>query len=95
MTAWVTVRQFLSLVNLTFSLSLGVLYLFGYKSTDWEVAVSEWTAVWAAEFYVVTFYWDLGDEYFVEQVKEFFGWQVRGKDQYKLIYDEEFALEMD
>lgn len=51
--------------------------------------------MWAAEFYVVTFYWDLGDEYFVEQVKEFFGWQVRDKGQYGLVYDDEFALDMD
>lgn len=95
MTVWVTIRQVLSLVNLTFSLSLGVLYVFGYRGDDWQVAVCEWTAVWAAEFYVLTFFWDLGDEYFVEQVKEFFGWQVRDKGRYNLLYDDELALEMD
>lgn len=94
-TVWVTVRQFLSLVNLTFSLALGVLYAFGYEGNDWEVAFTEWTAVWAAEFYVLTFYWDLGDEFFIEQVKEFFGMQVRDKGKYKLVYDDEFALDMD
>jgi len=76
-------------------LSLGVLYLFGYRGKDWEVAVCEWTAVWTAEFYVLTFYWDLGDEFFVEQVKEYFGWQARDKGQYKLVFDDEYALEMD
>ena len=77
MTAWVTVRQLLSLVILTFSLSLGVLSLFGNNTTDWEVAVSEWMAVWATELYIVTFYWDLGDEYYIEQVRRISGGKLK------------------
>ena len=94
-TIWVTIRQFLSLLNLTFSLSLGVFYLLGYQSTDWQVSVSEWLAVWMAEFYVLTFYWDLGNEFFIEQVKEFFGWRVKDMGRYQLVNEEDFALDMD
>ena len=61
----------LSLLNVIFSLYLGLLLLQAYEDTDWQVAVCEWAAVLAVEFYLATFYWDLGDEYFIQQVKEY------------------------
>lgn len=70
-TIWVRIRQVLSFLDVIFSLSLGILLLQGYGSTDWQVAVCEWAAVLAVEFYLATFYWDLGDEYFIQQVKEY------------------------
>lgn len=48
-----------------------------------------------AEFYVLTFYWDLGNEFFIEQVKEFFGWRVKDMGRYQLVNEEDFALDMD
>ena len=70
-THWVRIRQVLCLVNVTFSLLLGLFLAKGYDNHTWQVATCEWTAVFAVEFYLATFYWDLGDEYVVKQVKDF------------------------
>ena len=61
----------LCIVNVIFGLLMGFFLLKGYDSTTWQVATCEWIAVFAVEFYLGTFYWDLGDEYIVKQVKEY------------------------
>jgi len=58
----------------------------GYGGDDWQVAVGEWSAVWSQQLYAFTFYWDLGDEYFIEQVREYFKW---GDGQYELVQDDD------
>ena len=67
---WPFIRQIISLANVFFSLYLGTLLVLGYSSNDWQVALSEWAAVLCANLYTLTFYWDLGDHYFIEQVQE-------------------------
>lgn len=78
-TGWVILRQIFSLLVLFFTICLASLYLLGFQGTDWQVGVSEWAAVFSAEFYCATFYWDLGKEFLVEQVREVLGkaWWVR------------------
>lgn len=71
-TPWILVRQTLAVLVTGFSGALGVCYFVGLKSTDWPVAVCEWSAVIMTELYVITFYWDLGDEFFIEQIREYY-----------------------
>ena len=69
-TVWVTLRKILALSNMTFSISMGVFYLMGFTSQDWPVSVSEWMVLLSVEFYTLTFFFDLGNSYFIEQVRE-------------------------
>lgn len=89
-TFYTVLRQILALLITTLSLSMGVLYLMGYSVHDWQIPVCEWGSVICAEFYVSTFYFDLGKEYFIEQVREFVGW--KGQQYNSLRYDDEGAV---
>ena len=80
------------MLNLGFSLSLGVFYLMGYTSQDWPVPVSEWLILLSVELYALTYYFDLGNAYFIEQIKEVFG---RRKNDYTLLEDDEETYSLD
>ena len=57
------------------------------------MSVSEWAAVLTVNLYALTFYWDLGEGYFIEQVHERLGaWRSSGDE--RLDQDDEPGLNM-
>lgn len=73
-TNYVRLRKIFAVSEATSCFLLGAFYLMGYTSLDWQVASVEWMSFLWGECYVMTFYFDLGDEYFVEQIREVPSW---------------------
>jgi len=69
-TSYVTMRKIFAIGVSTSCFLLGAFYLVGYTSLDWQVALVEWMSFVFGELYIITFYFDLGDEYYVEQIRE-------------------------
>jgi len=67
---WVYIRKIIALLNVFFTATLTVCFAIKLSPTHWLVPVSEWLAVFMTEAFALTFWFDLGDEFWIEQVKE-------------------------
>jgi len=67
---WVHVRKILATLITIFTFAMLFLFLVVKDKVDaGRIPVCEWGAVICADLYVGTFYFDLGDDYYIEQVK--------------------------
>ena len=67
---WVYIRKVLAVLIAFFTFTMLALFLIVKEKVDvGRIPVCEWAAVICAELYVGSFYFDLGDEYYIEQVR--------------------------
>lgn len=67
---WVMVRRVLAIMILVFTFVMLYLFLVVHdKVVNGRIPVCEWGAVICSELFIGTFYFDLGDDYYIEQVK--------------------------